>query len=214
METNQTTAKESIYDLFCTNDKTNVFEVEGRYFISTAHLSCKPTDKDKYFFSCPYLSFGDYDNSCHVERSNVRVFMEMYGSHPDVYKHTGSYGHEAIFIDVLCTDSEIIETLQALYNYPCIDDQDCSLMGAEMEEECWESYILSDFTDAIIKKYDLLDIEVTANDLFSIYRELQEATNTYFEVQSGGNGHIDIKRLIDGLPDICPTYLKPIFYTE
>ena len=47
-----------------------------------------------------YLQFGDYDNSCMVERSNKKVFLEEYENSPVVYEVTGGYGSEGIALSI------------------------------------------------------------------------------------------------------------------
>ena len=46
------------------------------------------------------LSYGDYDNSCSVERSNNRVFWDTpeYASVPGVRRYSGSYGGVGILV--------------------------------------------------------------------------------------------------------------------
>lgn len=194
----------------CYNDLTRVYEKsEYGLYPAEKYMIEKTPVKGLFYYSCPYLSFGDYDNSCEVERSNVRVFMERFSGHPDVHHDTGIYGYEAILIDVFCTDKEIIEVLTALENYPAIDDCDVSQMKIDMEGESWENWIKQDFKSAILKKYDLFDLNCSDEILSEYYNRLMEETNTYFEVEAGGVGYIDIERLMTGLPDVCPVELMP-----
>ena len=165
----------------------------------------------KYFYSCPYLSFGDYDNSCQVERSNVRLFLEMYKDYinKDFYHLTGMYGSESIYIDITTTNEEIIDTLNGLLSYPAISDEDCSMVEIEIENECLNSYVLSDLTKKIGEKFGISCASCEDNEkLEQLYCDLKDKTNTYFVVESGGNGYVDIDRLIDGLDSL------PEFITE
>ena len=208
----KTTDKLNVLNEVCYNDLTNLYRHEeyGQYPVTSYELeNIKP--KTIYYHS-PFLSFGDYDNSCQVERSNVRIFKEMFPNHKDVKYFRGAYGYEAICIDVLCEDQQIIETLNSLLNYPAINNEDCSLMEMEMEESDFNSWIEMDLRSAIIKKYNLCDIWIESDELFQYYNELKEQTNLYYEVQPGGAGWIDIERLIADLPENCPEKLKPVFY--
>jgi hypothetical protein len=165
-----------------------------------------------YYFS-PLLSFGDYDNSCDVERSNYRVFLEMFKDSPYVKTISGWYGYSAIAIDIFCDNQEILETLSALENYPAIDDQDVSLVKNEIEEESWESYIKGDLLKAIEDHYSLDDIEIIEEDqFFQLYGKLCNDSNTYFEVEAGGIGYINIERLLTALPEELPPCLKGEIY--
>ena len=160
------------------------------------------------YFNSPLLSYGDYDNSCAVERSNVRLFLEEFKDHKDVIVWHGGYGSTCILIDVLCEDEEIIEVLKSLENYPCINDEDVSMLEMEMEQEDWENWIKRDFLNAIEKHYKADSSEITDEELSNLYYRLKEETNTEYIVESGGNGYIDIDRLIKGLPEEAPTELN------
>lgn len=187
--------KTTVFDEFKNYDSW-VRDEEGRPSKYAAHQAS--ANKDNDWFQCKLLSFGDYDNSCHVERSNVRVFMEMFKDDPNVIKINGAYSSESIYINGLCDNEEIIETLTALYNYPCIDEDDCSEVEQELIQEAWNSFGERDFLDLIQKKFSADDIEVKeGNDLWSIYKEAAEETNTYEEIESGGNVYFDFKRVID-----------------
>ena len=160
----------------------------------------------------PYLSFGDYDNSCHIERSNNRVFLKKFKEHPDIIELRQGYGSEIIAIKTTCSDQEIIEILCALTEYPAINDEDCSLMEIEMEQEDWESWLLDDFSSKIEKHYKADYIEPDEDKLLELYHQLKEKTNTYFEVQAGGNGYIDLDRLIKAMPETAPDFLNLEFW--
>ena len=158
-----------------------------------------------YFYRHPLLSFGDYDNSCAVERANVRVFISEFSEFNGSLFHrvTGGYNSESIYIDITCTNMEIIETLNSLFEYPAINDEAVSEIKMEIEMESWDNYYKRDFLEAIQKKFDGWDIECSDdNKLLELYHELKELTNTYFEVEAGGNGYIKIESLVDAIESI------------
>jgi hypothetical protein len=196
---------ETILNTIVGNDSTTVRTLDGYNYSNRLETI---SNKGEAYFCSPFLSYGDYDHSSAVERSNVRMFLKEFKDHPDVRVKQGGYGWEAIFIDVLCTDTEIIEMLQSLENYPCINDEDVSNLEMEMEQESWENWIKSDFLQAIVKHYKADWEDADTDKLYTLYNELKESTNTYFEVEAGGNGYIDIKRLISGLPEQAPSFLK------
>ena len=193
------------------NDHTSLINSEG-YPWRGSNADLENIKTGECYFSSPFLQFGDYDNSCIVERSNVRCFLKEFKDSPHVLQKRWAYNGESIYIDVLCEDTEIIKTLQALENYPCIDDEDCSMMEIEMEHECWESYIQRDFLNAIEKHYKADYSDADNSDLLNLYNELKETSNTYFQVEAGGNGYIDIKSLINSLPEEAPQFLKLQFW--
>jgi len=183
---------------YCGNDLTSVYKIESKTQFNIAESNEYVNNNlDKYYLFHRLISFGDYDNSCNVERSNVRVFMERFGSNKFVVKMTGIYGYEAVAIRLDCDDEDIIDTLCALDEYPCMDDEDAGAIIIEMEQECWESYIKQDLKYAIEKKFSAYGSDMDEDKLFSFYKELCEKSNQHFEVEAGGNGYINIKMLVD-----------------
>lgn len=186
------------------NDSTNIYSIED----GTQRMPVY-NDADNYYFP-PLLSFGDYDNSCDVERSNVRMFEQQFAEFRgiDWVKVTGAYGSESIAIKLLSTNEEIIECLEALENYPAMDDEDVSEIFSEMENEAWSNWLERDFKCAVVKNYDADDTDMEDSELWGLFREMQGQTNTNGQIESGGSYYIDIKRLINGLPEIAPEEYK------
>ena len=199
----------TVYDIF--GSRKNQFF--GSDMLNYAYDLDTLKNKGECYFAHNVLRYGDYDNSCHIERSNVRLFLETYANHPDVLHWTGLYGANVVLIDALCEDMEIINILEKLDTYPAIDDMDCSIIEHEIHMESWDIYIKNDFKDAIMKKYDLLDINISDEEFYVFYVDMLEKTNTYFEVEAGGNGYIDIDRLVRYLPENCPEILQPEYYS-
>lgn len=191
----------NVFTEICGNDYTNIYYLDEFKNQQTPHWRCE-NELDKHFLFSHYLSFGDYDNSCAVERSNVRVFEEMYADckGKDWIKITGHYGWECIAVRLSSENTEIIETLKYLENYPCLDDQDVSLMEMEMENESWDNWIKDDLIKEL-KKLDpnnenIYNEDITdENKLMEYYNELKKRANEYFIVESGGNGYIDVEKL-------------------
>ena len=167
-------------------------------------------EKGKYYYSSPYLSFGDYDNSSHIERSNLRVFIEMFGSCEDVLHVKGGMGSECIFVDVTCTNKEIIDLLCSLEDYPAIDEEDCELMKSELEIKSWDSWIYSDFLECISKHLGYYDIECEDNKaLFEFYKDKCEELGIYYEIEAGGVGWIKVEDLMEGISiQNLPNFIK------
>lgn len=164
----------------------------------------KPISKGIYYYSSALLSFGDYDNSCNVERSNVRMFIELANENnfTDYLHIKGDYSSESIYIDIASDNTEIIECLNSLQSYSAINDEDCCLVTMEIESECWASYLNRDFVSAIQKHYDAWDSDVINEDkLLQLFHSLKEKSNTYEEIQMGGNYWIDLDMLISALPE-------------
>lgn len=189
---------------FLYNDSTNIYSIEDGTQRMLSH-----DDAENYYFS-PLLSFGDYDNSCDVERSNVRMFEKQFAEFKNIdwVKVTGATGSESIAIKLLSTNDEIIECLEALENYPAMDDEDVSEMFSEIENEAWSNWLERDFKCAVVKNYDADDTDMEYSELWNLFREMQGQTNINGQIESGGSYYIDIKRLIAGLPETAPEEYK------
>ena len=153
----------------------------------------------------PLLSFGDYDNSCAVERSNVRVFRELYGNLKGKlwFDYSGGYGFEAIAFlkdpNELKKGSRVRETLEALEEYPVINEDDLSYMEMEMIDEAIKEVYLQDISDKLFKleNDELYNIwisfsEYTQLGIFrDMLRHIEDTDNFYPEIEAGGNVWID-----------------------
>lgn len=163
------------------------------------------TEKGICYFMHRYLSFGDYDNSCQVERSNVRVFFERFKDSEYVKKITGWFGWEAIAVDVMCDNEEIIETLNSLDDYPAINDEDCSAMEQELIDEHWECSGKDDFMRLVKKEKQVDGIEETEEGkLREWFDRLCREANIEPVIESGGIVYFGLKKLelfIDEVPE-------------
>ena len=181
---------------------------------------------DKTYVSHAVLSYGDYDNSCAVERANVRVLKEK---HPGFESYSfsdwenGRRYENREWVDIL-PESEIVELYggygstqiwiredidekngytAALENYPCLDDEAVSEIETEIEEEyikdLWPDLVRcypDDFREAL----DLCGIDSLDQE---IYEKAKDETNTYFKVEAGGTGYVDLAR-------IAPAYAEEL----
>lgn len=142
--------------------------------------------------SCDSLQYGDYDNSCAVERANVRYLeQEKLIAHKEMY----AYGGVKAWVQ---DTEENRELLTSLLNYPCFDDE----LVSEIENEIEQEYIKDCASD--LHKLLSDDIQEAMQELFifdtidqECYEQAKEASNTYFAVESGGNGYIDFKRIVN-----------------
>ncbi len=185
---------------FLHNDFTDCYKIDkyGEWPASNYEIE----REENIFYISPLLSFGDYDHSCHVERSNVRVFLQEFGNDPSIIHHRGAYGSEWIGININCSNEGIIEALECLADYPCLNEEDCSLMEIEMQEEAWKSFGERDFEDQLEKQY-FPDECVIIENSFEIYRKLLEEQNKNIEIEMGGNVYFPEVEL----PEVCPSEL-------
>ena len=176
------------------------------------------------------LAYGDYDNSCAVERANVQVLrekhlgFESYSFYDwDQGKQLVHTGHSCEWEDIL-PETEVVElygsygSIQiwvredidtaneytaALENYPCLDDEAVSRIETEIEER-----YIKDLWPALVRCYsddfrealELCGIDEIDREM---YEKAKDETNTCFEVEAGGTGYIDVAR-------IAPAYAEEL----
>ena len=163
-------------------------------------------EKTDIFLISKYMQYGDYDNSCMVERSNYKLFLEDYGEKPGIFRIYGGYGSSGIAISIrylLDPDNEekadeIIDLLNGLNNYPCIDDEDMSNMEYESFLESLDVFAIRDCNDLLSSQY-LIDVyDFNEDKLKEILLEADRNLNyPSYEIESGGSCYIDTKRLIE-----------------
>lgn len=108
------------------------------------------------FTPIPYCTFGDYDNSTAVERSNVRVMRERF---PWLVHVRGNYGSEMLgYLGREETQNPaLLEAIAELEQYPIADESDESELETEMEIEAWNDWGKRDFEKDLVDVLDTLD---------------------------------------------------------
>lgn len=161
------------------------------------HQTSKPTD----FLTPELLSGSDYCSSGSVEVSNHRVFLEQFKDSPNVYDVYGGYGTFAVAIRLDSITDEMVEVLNALEDYPVLDDDDHSKVEMESENDSWESCYRSDFTRELSKRFPTLEETIdnlSTEQVDTLFYALCDRTNTYWEHESGNNAYIDLDRVVAG----------------
>lgn len=151
-----------------------------------------------------YMSYGDYDNSCMVERSNRKLFLEEYKEESGIYTITGRYGSSGVAISfkwLLDPANEekaqsIIDLLNGLNDYPCIDDEDMSNMEYEAFYEALKDYGIEDTQRALSKKYGITVHDYNRDKLEEMILEIDRNGNPVFMIESGGICYIDVDDMI------------------
>jgi hypothetical protein len=171
----------------------------------TRLLDLKDTLKEVDIFLIPkYMQYGDYDNSCMVERSNYKLFLEDYKEEKGIFCIYGGYGSSGIAIsiryllDLVNEDKadEIIELLNGLNNYPCIDDGDMSNMEYELFLESLDSYAIKDCSSLLANQFLLEVYDFNEDKLKDLLIEKDRYGNPSWMIESGGICYIDTKELI------------------
>lgn len=108
------------------------------------------------FTPISYCTFGDYDNSTAVERSNARVMLERF---PWLVTVTGDYGSQMVgYLGRRETQNpELLEAIDALDDYPVADESDMSDLEMNMEWEAWCDWGRRDFAKDLAPALDEID---------------------------------------------------------
>ena len=162
-------------------------------------------------------SYGDYDNSCAVERSNYRLLKDEFSSIREaglLRWETGSYGGKVTYI-VIPSDwnetieaacKELLDLLSGVCEYLWINEEDVSNLEIEMESKAWNNWGFSDFVSVVIKRWELsseMDDIFESRDCYSDWVELCEKYNggSCSEIESGGVVYFPFDDVLEKVKD-------------
>lgn len=173
----------------------------------------KTFDNGNTYLTHNLLSFGDYDNSCAVERANVKCLKKIYPEYEkfwieiwdnketwrgipinpesEIIEVYGAYGSMQIWIRQDIEEKE--EYIRCLEDYPALDDEIVTEIEVEIEEECWNNWIREELIETLPEKMQKKEWE--EEELYNTYLEVKEKTGEYFIVESGGDGYINIDKI-------------------
>jgi len=160
---------------------------------------------DKVFYLLPHASFGDYDNSSFVERANAKEFDEMFSF---VSQRHGDYysvftGIDQDDLDAIKWDDleSLIETCNALEDYPIINEETMSELEIEAQNEAWKDWGLNDFRKELVKRFGEYYedfIEALSDDMLTeVFYKAADKANEYWESEAGGGVYIRIERVVE-----------------
>lgn len=159
------------------------------------------------------LVYGDYCNTGAVGKSNVEYVM----SQTELVERLGlsevndAYNTTSVLIPIeALKDSELVEILDALDNYPIIDKESYYETEREMQDEAWESYARREFESFLIDKGLLSENKDFESDYIdSIFSELSQHAN-YDIAQPDGDSYYYNFDSMGGLYDKAIDILKNI----
>lgn len=164
------------------------------------------TPIDDLFLMSRYFGYSDYDDSCMVERSNFKLFMEEYENEEGIFSVYGGYGTTDIAISLKWLlnpvnedkANEIIDLLKGLNDYPCIDDEDMSNMEYDAFLEALDNFAIKECNDLLANQF-LTDVyDFNEDKLKEVLLESNRNLDyDAYEIESGGSVYIDTKRLIE-----------------
>ena len=170
---------------------------------------------EKGYYCIHLASFGDYDNSCEIERANQRWLEEHYSEFITITRE--QFNSQICHItmeDIECLDwskpeileraQELIDILCHLTDYPSIDDELASLVAMELQDETWENCYKQDVLRLLDKQFpelELDDLEIDDEKLRELFEQKRESLNRYWEIQAGGNAYINIEFITEAITE-------------
>jgi len=197
-------------------------------------LTLKYKGKSAVYWTDKALSYGDYSGSGSVGQANCEVLwkeinereidycdtsfqsiycmengLEFYGyldlPLPSVIEAVGIHRSRQLYIREDC--KPLMDLIKRLDEYPCIDEHHLSHVEAEWELEAWDSWLRRDLTGCLDEDlYEACEEDkIPDEDLYELYREAMEKTNTY-PVPENSGVYIDVERIRDTFNDLVRQY--------
>lgn len=146
----------------------------------------------------PACSGSDYNGGA-LARANARALRELAESEGLVsFELHGGHGSHGTAFPLWERSDELARVLEALEDYPVVDEDAHSEEELADEEQAWDSWIRSDFARALQEEtgVDVSDVEDGA--LRELLHARMEAAGRYFEHSDEGP-HVDVDELADGV---------------
>lgn len=177
-------------------DETRYISCSSLYYVNSHEVE-DHKKWDEMFLLPNYLSYGDYDRSTAVERSNYEVFLERYGDIEGVYEVHGGYNSRGIAIRLnTINKDEMFSLLSALQEYPVIDEERWSELEHEMIDEAWEDYGYDDVVRGIEKKFDIDLDDIPREKVVSLVHDMLNLMHEYPFIEAGGIVYLPTDKII------------------
>ncbi len=172
------------------------------------------------WFQVEYATGSDYSGGS-VNESNYRVLAELLDEHhpedaqPVVWARTsGGHGTYGIAVRYGDLEEEVREAIDALEDYPLMDEEDHSNLEMEQQQAAWDDWGVSELSKSIAKATgadrDELKDNLTDDDWYRIFNLVMELGDISWEDQQGAGAYIDMddvaKRVVQFLEDGLPSY--------
>ncbi len=128
-------------------------------------------------FNHDLLVYGDYCNTGAVGKANVQSILDdtELCERVGVIDLNEAYNTTSLMFPIeALQDAELLELLERLDDYPCLDDNLMSELENEMQGDAWASYGQREFSRYLAKLgYDTDDISSdTLDELFDYFRSI------------------------------------------
>lgn len=161
--------------------------------LSYGAFSTYEFDNPKDWYMPELLSGSNYSGDS-VTVANYRTFLEEFGDRNGVHKVCGGHGTYGVAIHRSALDEEMIEVFRKLDDYPCIDEEQVSMVELEAEDEAWDSWAKNDYLRTL-RSLTEEDIDPSDDDLFADFEQAREKANVYWENETGNSAWIDLDRV-------------------
>ena len=154
-----------------------------------------------------FLSGSDYSGGL-IEKANFDAFLEAFGNVDAVLPSYGDHGTFAIFLRADIDNEDIINCLNHLMDYPCLDETKLYELEAEAQEEAWDDWVECDFVRALERKFHC-DIDTTydSKELKEYFNNEAELVGEYYNNEEGSSMWIDIDKVVKNVHNM-PDFLK------
>jgi hypothetical protein len=145
-----------------------------------------------------------------IYRSNNRVFADEFSAQLELADGDA----DGLALDIRYVTTEMLDTIDALEDYPLLSEDDHSELEVELQGEAWGDWVERDWSghvEAALRDRAPADCEdpdqwaedqlelISAERLFQLFRDCCESTSTYWQEESGDQW-IDLERAAEALP--------------
>lgn len=154
------------------------------------------------WFQVEYATGSDY-NGGSVHESNYQVLSELLEEHhpedsePVVWARTsGGHGTYGVVVRYGDLEDEVREAIDALEDYPLMDEEHHSHLEMEQQDEAWDDWARKDFIKAVAKnnnkEWTALKEAISIEDWHLVFHAAAESANIYWEDRNGEGQWIDV----------------------
>lgn len=176
------------------------------------------------WYQVEYATGSDYSGGS-VNESNYQVLGEMLEEHhpedsePVVWARTsGGHGTYGIVVRYGDLEEDVREAIDALEDYPLMDEEHHSNLELEQQGEAWENWGERDFIGECAKQLgiDRGDLEEAVEGLnwLDVFELAREKANVYWEDQNGEGQWIDMERVADKATTFLSSGELPTYATN
>jgi hypothetical protein len=178
--------------------------------------------KSAEWFQVEYATGSDYSGGS-VNESNYQVLGEMLDEHhpedaePVVWARTsGGHGTYGIVVRYGDLEDEVREAIDALEDYPLMDDEHHTNLEMEQQQAAWDDWGVGELSKALAKETgvdrDELRDNLTDGDWYQIFDLVMQRGDITWEDQQGAGQYIDMdlvaEQVVKNLEKM-PSYATP-----